>query len=193
MNVLTIPLPFLPAQLQVLRSTRVIRLVRVGAAATRGGRAVMTWPRTAHQRLAMALTLFITVTLVSAVLVLAAEQGHRGASIHSFEDALWWSVGTITTVGYGDVVPVTTLGRVLAIPPILAGIGVIGVVASNLAARMFEKIEQKLGDDLTSSVEEQGIERIEAKLDSLLDRLTAVEAHLDHLNPSGPDEDSPSV
>ena len=49
-------------------------------------------------------------------------------------DALWWGIVTITTVGYGDYYPVTTLGRITAVFVMFAGIGIIGALASILAS-----------------------------------------------------------
>ena len=62
------------------------------------------------------------VTLVSAVLVLAVEEGTRGSQIDTVGQSLWWAVSTVTTVGFGDVVPKTTAGRFFALVPMLAGV-----------------------------------------------------------------------
>jgi voltage-gated potassium channel len=83
---------------------------------------------------------FITVLLVllvlsiSSVLVLQFESTDPEANITTGGDALWWSVVTITTVGYGDHFPVTTLGRLTAVTVMFAGIGIIGALASILAS-----------------------------------------------------------
>ena len=47
------------------------------------------------------------------LLLLAAESRAEGSSIHSLGDAIWYSIITLTTVGYGDISPVTPAGRVL--------------------------------------------------------------------------------
>jgi voltage-gated potassium channel len=84
--------------------------------------------------------LFITVLLalvvmsVSSVLILQFESRDPSASIKTGGDALWWSVVTITTVGYGDFYPVTTLGRFTAVFVMASGIGIIGALASILAS-----------------------------------------------------------
>ena len=74
------------------------------------------------------------VAVVLATLVVGiAERGSDGA-IDDWGTALWWALATITTVGYGDVVPVTTVGRIAGTVLMLLGIGVFGVLTANVAA-----------------------------------------------------------
>jgi voltage-gated potassium channel len=83
---------------------------------------------------------FITILLagmvltVASILVLQEESRSPDANITSGGDAIWWGIVTITTVGYGDFYPVTTLGRITAIFVMFAGIGIIGALASILAS-----------------------------------------------------------
>jgi voltage-gated potassium channel len=78
--------------------------------------------------------LAIVVLVVSSILEIQAESTTKGANITTGMDALWWSVVTITTVGYGDFYPITTLGRIVAFFVMLAGVGIIGSLASILAS-----------------------------------------------------------
>ena len=66
--------------------------------------------------------------------VMASVEGGEQASIHSFADALWWAVVTITTVGYGDMVPVTVAGKAVAIVMMIGGIAFFSGVTANLAS-----------------------------------------------------------
>jgi voltage-gated potassium channel len=79
------------------------------------------------------LAAFIVLTL-SSVLVLQFETASPDANITTGGDALWWSVVTITTVGYGDTYPVTTAGRITGVFVMFAGVGIIGSLASILAS-----------------------------------------------------------
>ena len=62
-----------------------------------------------------------------------------GAQITTLDDALWWAVVTSTTVGYGDVVPATAVGRGIAALLMLTGVGLLSVVTANIAAYFVEE------------------------------------------------------
>ena len=79
------------------------------------------------------------------VLLLAAETKAEGSSIHSIGDAVWYSIITLTTVGYGDISPVTPLGRILGILLALCSLGVftalIGVLISFVSGKAGPKMK----------------------------------------------------
>ena len=76
----------------------------------------------------------IMVLALSSIAVLQFESKAAGANIKTGGEALWWAVVTITTVGYGDYFPVTGLGRLTAFLVMVAGVGIIGALASILAS-----------------------------------------------------------
>jgi voltage-gated potassium channel len=76
----------------------------------------------------------VIVLVVTSVMVLQFEARSADANITSGGDALWWSLVTITTVGYGDFFPVTAAGRITAFFVMIAGVGIIGALASILAS-----------------------------------------------------------
>jgi voltage-gated potassium channel len=79
--------------------------------------------------IAAAGTLFL-----GAWLLLLFEENAKGSNIHSYPDALWWAIVTVTTVGYGDRYPVTDGGRAVAVVLMLLGIGLIGVLTATVAS-----------------------------------------------------------
>ncbi|MFY2861732.1 potassium channel family protein [Mycobacterium sp. THU-M104] len=79
---------------------------------------------------------------VSSVAVLDFERGHLGAKITSFGEALWWAVSTVTTVGYGDLYPVTVAGRLVAVMLMIGGITLVGVVTASLASWIVERVSE---------------------------------------------------
>jgi voltage-gated potassium channel len=93
--------------------------------------------------------------VVIAATVVASVEGGEGASIHSFADALWWAVVTVTTVGYGDMVPVTLVGRAVAFILMLGGIAFFSGVTANLASFLIKShdTEKKAMSQLVKEVE----------------------------------------
>ena len=73
------------------------------------------------------------VLVITSTLVLQFESRSAEANITTGADALWWAIVTITTVGYGDRFPVTAAGRITGVFVMLAGVGIIGALASILA------------------------------------------------------------
>lgn len=159
--------------LRVLRLARLVKLARfvpafdvLGATVERAGTQLLT-------TLAMALAL----VYVSAVALYFVEGvgGQQQDSFASIPRALWWAIATLTTVGYGDVYPVTGLGRIFASVIALAGIGVValpaGVFASafsdELREREIKKLKERVEEVETENEElEAENEELEAELDS---------------------------
>jgi voltage-gated potassium channel len=75
--------------------------------------------------------------------VFKEERYQRGATINSFGKALWWSITTVTTVGYGDVYPVTNIGRVIAVMLMIGGISLVGVVTAALASWIIQAVAEE--------------------------------------------------
>lgn len=76
----------------------------------------------------------VTVVLSSGTAIYFIESPHEGAQITNIIDAFWWAAATVTTVGYGDVVPVTDVGRIMGIGLMFVGISIIGVFISAFGA-----------------------------------------------------------
>ena len=74
----------------------------------------------------------IGMVIIAATIVTAAEADKD--TIDSFPDALWWSMVTVTTVGYGDMTPVSPTGRAIAVFLMIGGIGLFGGLTANLAS-----------------------------------------------------------
>ena len=85
----------------------------------------------------------VSIIYASALAILDIERDVPGAKITTFGDALWWSVTTVTTVGYGDYVPVTTAGRVVAVALMIGGISLLGVVTAMLASWIIQRVTEE--------------------------------------------------
>jgi voltage-gated potassium channel len=124
--------------------------------------------------LAVVVTIFASLVVFGGGTALWLVEGQLPEStIRSWGDAVWWSLTTLTTVGYGDHVPVTTTGRLIAAGVMVAGVAVIGTVAAIVAlavalrvAREEELAFQTAAETLESRLEER-LARIEAQLAGL--------------------------
>jgi voltage-gated potassium channel len=79
------------------------------------------------------LVIFLMVLFMASVAEYYAERDIQPSSFGSVPAALWWAVATLTTTGYGDVVPITTLGRFIAAAVMICGLGVFGLWTGILA------------------------------------------------------------
>lgn len=118
----------------------------------------------------------VLLVFIGALAALDAEQYAPDASIVTFGDALWWAVTTITTVGYGDLFPVTPIGRMVAVGLMMSGIAVLGVVTASLASWLVQQVEQ----DTTSALETA--ERpMRADVGQLVDEITSLRREISEL------------
>ncbi len=105
------------------------------------------------------------IVFIGSLAVLDAERGGSGP-IQTFGDALWWALVTVSTVGYGDMYPVTFEGRAVAVGLMLFGIGVLGVVTAGFASWLVERVddldELENGKDATAGDVERLREEIAA-------------------------------
>lgn len=85
---------------------------------------------------AFAMVFIYTVALA----VLVAERGAKGAVILNLGDALWWACVTLFTVGYGDLYPVTTVGRMWAVVLMIGGVGIIGAASAIFVSYLNDRI-----------------------------------------------------
>ncbi|MDI9918771.1 potassium channel family protein [Rhodococcus sp. IEGM 1379] len=86
---------------------------------------------------------------VAALAMLDAERHADGSEIRTYGQALWWAIVTVTTVGYGDISPVTVTGRVIAASLMIGGIALLGIVTATLASWLLEQIAEQ--DDAAQS------------------------------------------
>ncbi len=118
--------------------------------------------------IAAAVTLFL-----GAWLVLLFEEKAKGSNIHSYPDALWWAIVTVTTVGYGDRFPVTAGGRAVAVVLMLLGIGLIGVLTATVASVFIKEHTDANKEEIKKNHADLG-----QQLAVISDRLADVERRL---------------
>jgi voltage-gated potassium channel len=111
-------------------------------------------------------TFTLLMTVVGGVVIHLADK----QNFPDIGDGLWWSVQTVTTVGYGDHVPTNAVGRTVAAIVMLAGIGFLTVITATITSAFVESARRRM----------EGVElnTLDAKLDALGTRLDAIEAGL---------------
>jgi voltage-gated potassium channel len=92
-----------------------------------------------------------------AIGIYLVEHNIDGTKITNLGDAFWWSIATVTTVGYGDVYPITVEGRIIATFLMIVGLAILGVLISTLGAGLIEsrlKPNPKPGEDTKNKIKE---------------------------------------
>jgi voltage-gated potassium channel len=122
--------------LRPLRLARLLRVIRFGRVVLvlgnglRRARAMFT-----HHGLHFVLLAVVAIIFAAAGLELVFEQHSVGpTAIHNFGDAIWWALVTVTTVGYGDKVPMTGGGKWVATALMFTGIGLVGALTATIAS-----------------------------------------------------------
>jgi voltage-gated potassium channel len=159
-------LDLLIVALPLLRPLRLLRLLPLVSVLNR--RATTLLRGTVAMYVAVGSSL---IAVVAALTVLSVERGRPGANIENFGDAMWWAAETMTTVGYGDVYPVTAWGRVIAVMLMICGIGLLGTVTATLASWLVEHVSATQESDTERLLAR--IDQLEAKIEILHGRLAA--------------------
>ncbi|HET7677396.1 MAG TPA: ion transporter [Candidatus Limnocylindrales bacterium] len=161
---------------RVLRLLRLLRLVRAFAGLHR---ALGHLERmVGHRGLGMLVVAWLGVMVICSLALYAAEQGVNEA-VGSPLDALWWGVVTLTTVGYGDVYPVTPEGRLAAAVLMLLGIGLFGAITATVTSFMLSSGGHSSASSLDAiralgQLRDEGLltpEEFESKKRELLERI----------------------
>jgi voltage-gated potassium channel len=118
---------------------RVMRLGRYG----RSLKFILGVLQDTGRELAVSLGISVFLLLLGAILLWGAEGDAQPEAFGSVPRAMWWAVATLTTVGYGDVYPITPLGRVLASVVALVGIGMVALPTGILAGSFMEAFRRR--------------------------------------------------
>ncbi|TCP58100.1 voltage-gated potassium channel [Tumebacillus sp. BK434] len=149
-----IPFDLLFPLARLMRVLRVVRLLKASP---------LLWNVLKSNQMRKIFAFLAVILLWSASAVYLLEQGNND-SFQTWGDALWWSIVTTTTVGYGDISPVTEGGRIIAAFLMISGIGLIGTFTANLANHWMTFFE-------TPTDEESLLKMIEEELPHEDDRL----------------------
>jgi voltage-gated potassium channel len=146
---------------RLVRVLRVIRLLR-SLRSLHKVLAMLFQSKVETGAVSLTLSAFLLIAFSSASILICERQGD--ANIKTAEDAIWWSVATITTVGYGDKYPVTTEGRILGMALMLAGIGMFGALSGLVASLFLGTQNKELSEAREILIR---LEQLQAKLNAL--------------------------
>lgn len=147
-----------------VRAIRILRVLRAAGSARR--LAAFLLCRRAEAALSAAALVSVLLIVFASVAVLELEAGHEGANIQTAAEALWWAAATVTTVGYGDVYPVTPEGRIIAGFLMTMGVACFGTVTAYVAS-WFLAPQRSEADELA---------QLRGQLDRLLHAVEALRA-----------------
>jgi voltage-gated potassium channel len=91
----------------------------------------------------------VAIVISGSIVIFQLESGQPNSQINSRLDAAWWAVSTITTVGYGDMVPVTDAGKIMAIFFMIFGLSVLAIFLSSVGTKFYKHQFEKNDNDLT--------------------------------------------
>ncbi|MFH0265976.1 ion transporter [Vibrio rumoiensis] len=126
--------------------------------------------------LATIFTLLIILVCSGSIFMLMFERDAINSNIHTASDALWWSLVTISTVGYGDHYPVTLAGKVLATAMIVCGVGIFGMI-SGLITSILTSPSQK------ESQHTEILQQLLTQQQTMLDKINQLEQQLQPQKP----------
>lgn len=143
-------LPFLVSlDLRTLRILRILRLFRIFKLAHYSSslRLVGKVFNKKKEELFITLVLSVLILLITSSIMYKLEHDVQPDNFENIFATLWWAVATLTTIGYGDVYPVTAWGKILAAVTAIFGIGVVAIPTGILSAGFLEEIQNKKAKD----------------------------------------------
>ncbi len=125
------------------RVVRVVRIIRL----TRGIKALIPIVRkigtSKSQNILIAYILMLIIVMLYCSLAFFEFEKVTNSNIHTFFDAFWWAFVTTTTIGYGDIFPITTEGRIIGMILSLLGMGLFSLITAELATRFLRMTNDK--------------------------------------------------
>ena len=145
-------LSFVSAGLRFLRVMRLFRLFRLLRVFKLGRyfdalQTIVKVIRSSGAQLIMSVIICLFVILVSSIVIYTVEYPEQPEQFPNAVAAMWWAVCTLTTVGYGDIYPITEIGKFFAAIISLVGVGIIAIPTGIVAAGFTQSIARKYEDD----------------------------------------------
>lgn len=175
---------FTSMDLRFLRLMRILRLLKLSHH-FKGLNFFISVLKKETMSIISAIFTMLVLVIISASIMYSLENRAQPDAFSSIPDAIWWSVVTLTTVGYGDVTPITLGGRILAIFIMLLGVGVVALPAAILAARFGDELQSRkkhLAAHVVKALNDGHLSRLEeTELQALCSRLELSEKELQNI------------
>ncbi|MDV6317963.1 ion transporter [Chromohalobacter sp. HP20-39] len=167
-----------PGPFQGARLFRVVQMLRV----IRAVKSVrMIWRVLFRNRaegvFASAATATLLLVAFGAITMLLLESPHPESPINTAEEALWWAFVTVTTVGYGDYYPITTLGRVVAVLLMVGGVGLFGSFAAYIGSLVVSDDSEQ--ESRQHKADREMMRHLSRQMDSLNAEVSSLKALLE--------------
>ena len=171
--------PFISVDLRFLRMMRLFRLFRLLRVFKLGRyfealQVIMKVIKTSGPQLVMSVALCFFVMLFSAIIMYTVENPVQPEQFPNVISSLWWAICTLTTVGYGDVYPITHIGRFFASVISLVGIGIIaiptGIIAAGFNQVISKERKYETKESTINKMNEEQLLALQAKVSGRLKR-----------------------
>jgi len=155
---------FIPIDLRFLRALRLMRVFKLTRYSASMNMLLTVFREEARAFGAAFFILVVMLVLTSSGIYLFERQA-QPETFGSIPAAMWWAVATLTTVGYGDMIPITTGGKIFGIGVMIIGIGMVALPAGILASAFSDHYRQRRADyhDLVDAVLKDGVITTEEK------------------------------
>ena len=135
----------IPMDLRFLRMVRLLRLVRLAKLARYSDAMALLARVIVARRYELGVTMFVGLIMLvmAAVMMYMAEHEAQPEDFSSIPATMWWAVTTLTTVGYGDLTPITTAGRLIGAVIAVLGIGMFALPTGILGASFVDEVRKR--------------------------------------------------
>lgn len=149
---------------RIFQILRVIRLIRMSRSLL-----IPLLRQRKQSTLASLLVAMVLILATASVLILLVESTEPNANIQTAEQAIWWALVTISTVGYGDFYPVSTVGHIIGGLVIISGVSFFGVISGYMASVFVAPDEQERNEAQEAQAAHKA--EINTKLEQALERM----------------------
>ena len=160
----------LTEQVFILKFLNIVKIISLYLFAQKFSRDVMKYQE--KTRLVYALATFLVVLVFCSLVFFAAEHVVN-PQVKTYEDSIWFVLQTITTVGYGDIIPITDIGKVMGIISMLSALILTSIITSVATFSLIEKFRK--GTENASIRAQEKIEDLDKKLDGVNHQLVEMD------------------